>query len=105
LSIKISLTVYLLFQALKAYKEQHGHVKIPRNHPDFGNWPIYQKSQYKLFKEGKKSKLTKEKVDKLIQIGFLESNEAPSLLAQATAALVTQKGGDYDAGYEWYSSV
>lgn len=24
-----------------------------RNHPDFGNWPVYQKSQYMLFKDGK----------------------------------------------------
>ena len=81
-------------------------MKIPRNHPDFGNWPLYQRSQHKLFKEGKKSKLTKEKVDKLIQIGFLESNETPSLSAQASAALATQFGGNYDAGgYELYQSI
>lgn len=82
-------------------------MKIPRNDQEFGNWPLYQKTQYKLYKEGKKSKLTKDKVDKLIQIGFLESDETPSLSAQATAALVTQKGGDYDAGgYDgWYQSM
>lgn len=79
-------------------------MKIPRNHRDFGNWPLYQKSQFKLFKEGKKSKLTKEKVDKLIQIGFLESDETPSLSAQAKAASVAQTGGDYDS-FEWYQSV
>ena len=46
-------------------------------------------------------------MDKLIQIGFLESDDTPSLSAQATAALVTQKGGDYDAGgYDgWYQSM
>jgi len=63
------------FEALKKFKIQHGHVKIPKNHPDFGNWPIYQKTQYKLFKEGKKSKLTKKKVDRLIRIGFFEAND------------------------------
>merc|ERR1712194_857019 len=62
------------FDALKKFKEKHGHCSIPRNHPDFGNWPNYQKSQYNLFKEGKKSKITKEKVDRLIQIGFLDND-------------------------------
>ena len=45
-------------------------------------------------------------MEKLIDIGFLESEESPSLAAQATAALISQKGGDYDApGFEWYQSV
>jgi len=92
------------FEALKKFKGHNGHVKVPRNHPDFGNWPIYQKAQYKLFKEGKKSKITKEKVDRLIQIGFFESpnnsQAAPSLSEQANAAMAVQKqqGGGYDAG-------
>ena len=60
------------YEALKKFKEKHGHLQIPAQHPDFGNWPAYQKSQYNRYKEGKKSKITKEKVDKLIAIGFLE---------------------------------
>ena len=90
------MDVFLILQsfskALKKFKEQHGHCKIPRNHPDFGNWPIYQKAQYKLFEGGKKSKITAEKVDRLISIGFLETtNKQPP--GSGFAAL---KGG-YDA--------
>ncbi|KAL9180410.1 hypothetical protein ACHAXT_008380 [Thalassiosira profunda] len=60
------------FEALKQFKEQHGHCRIPRNHQQFGSWPTYQRSQYRLFKEGKKSKMTQERADKLIEIGFFE---------------------------------
>ncbi|KAL3785275.1 LOW QUALITY PROTEIN: hypothetical protein ACHAW5_008289 [Stephanodiscus triporus] len=66
------------YQALVEFKEKHGHVNIPRNHPVFGSWPAYQKAQYKMFKGGKKSKLTDDKVEKLIRIGFLDTNEKPS---------------------------
>lgn len=60
---------------MSKFKEKHGHCNLPSNHPGFGNWPHYQKSQLKLFKEGKKSKITKEKVDKLIEIGFFLGND------------------------------
>ena len=53
-------------------------MNIPRNHTVFGSWPAYQKAQYKMFKDGKKSKLTDDKVEKLIRIGFLDTNEKPS---------------------------
>ena len=59
------------FEALKRFKEKNGHCAIPRGHVDFGSWPNYQRNQYTNWKEGKPSKLTKEKVDKLIEIGFL----------------------------------
>ena len=59
-------------QALKKFKEEHGHLKIPRNHPYFGNWPNWQRTQYKLYRSGKASKITKDKVDKLISIGFFK---------------------------------
>lgn len=59
------------FEALKRFKEENGHCMVPRGHVDFGSWPSYQQNQYKNWKEGKSSKLTKEKVNKLIEIGFL----------------------------------
>jgi len=88
------------FDALKKFKEQHGHCKIPRNHPDFGNWPIYQKAQYKLFEGGKKSKITAEKVDRLISIGFLETKKQTP--GSGFAAL---KGGYDAASYDWNHQV
>jgi len=75
------------FEALKRFKEQHGHCKIPRNHADFGNWPIYQKAQYKLFKEGKKSKITAAKVQKLIDIGFIEGNMEENALDASSESI------------------
>ena len=81
------------FQALVDFKEKHGHVQIPRNHPVFGNWPVYQKAQYKLFKDGKKSKLTEDKVEKLIRIGFL----TPFPLAQVVETVATEDGERYDS--------
>ncbi len=87
-------------QALKKFKEKNGHVKIPRNHPDFGNWTTYQKAQYKLFKDGKKAKITKDKVDKLIAIGFLEAKEPSSKVTQALTH--AKKAGGYDSGaFDW----
>jgi hypothetical protein len=62
-------------QALKKFKEEHGHLKIPRNHPYFGNWPNWQRTQYKLFKSGKESKIDQAKVDKLKSIGFLKASD------------------------------
>jgi hypothetical protein len=81
------------FQALVDFKEKHGHVQIPRKHPVFGNWPVYQKAQYKLFKDGKKSKLTEDKVEKLIRIGFL----TPFPLAQVVETKATKDGERYDS--------
>ncbi|KAL3817535.1 hypothetical protein ACHAXA_003708 [Cyclostephanos tholiformis] len=67
------------YQALVDFKAKHGHVNIPRNHPFFGNWPVYQRAQYKRYRSGKTSKLTEEKVEKLLRIGFLKTNEASSI--------------------------
>ena len=86
------------YEALKQYKAKHGHVIIPRNHPEFKEWPKYQKSQYQLFKVGKKNKLTQEKVDKLIEIGLLaKKDEKPSLKEQADQVLAAQKAAGWSA--------
>lgn len=58
-------------EALKEFKEKH-HVKVPRNHPDWGNWPNHILSQYKNYLAGRKAKISKEKVEALLAIGFLE---------------------------------
>ncbi len=36
---------------------------------------MYQRAQYKLFMAGKPAKITKDKVDKLLSIGFLKPLE------------------------------
>lgn len=59
-------------QALKKFKEDHGHLKIPRSHPYFGNWPNWQRTQYKLYLSGKNAKITDDRIKKLVEIGFLK---------------------------------
>jgi hypothetical protein len=46
-----------------------------------------------LFKDGKKSKLTEDKVEKLIRIGFL----TPFPLAQVVETMATEDGERYDS--------
>ena len=59
-------------EALEKFKEEHGHVQIPRGHPDWGNWPNHIRSQYKNYLAGKKAKISKNKVEALLAVGFLE---------------------------------
>ena len=70
--ISVLTNIHFIVQALKKYKEEHGHLKIPRSNSYFGNWPNWQRTQYKLYLAGKESKITKEKIDKLIAIGFFK---------------------------------
>eukprot|EP00956_Cyclotella_meneghiniana_P002670 scaffold3158_cov47-Cyclotella_meneghiniana.AAC.5 len=70
------------FEALKKFKEEHGHLKIPRSHPYFGNWPNWQRTQFKLYLKNKESsKLNRDKIDKLISIGFFKQHEVNALYA------------------------
>jgi hypothetical protein len=57
------------------FKQTHGHCRVPLNVPELGKWAKYQRDQYVLHARGKKSKITKEKIDLLTSIGFEESLE------------------------------
>jgi hypothetical protein len=72
-SRKKLMTWEVRFNALVKFKETYGHVNIPQNHLDFGDWSTYMKRQYNLHinRNWKKLKLTEEKIDKLIGIGCL----------------------------------
>jgi len=58
------------YVALVAYKEKHGHAKVPMHHPRLGNWVHFQRSAYAKLIKGKRSSLTEERLDKLIKVGF-----------------------------------
>jgi len=60
------------FTMLETYKERHGHVLVPRlcEVPGLGDWVTDQRRQYKAYKAGKSSQLTKERRDKLQSLGF-----------------------------------
>ena len=58
------------FEELVEYKEKNGHCKVPTGNAGLGMWVSNQRTQYKLFTEGKKSKITQDRIDKLNGIRF-----------------------------------
>jgi len=61
------------FNQLKAYKESFGHTRVPRrynNDDGLGAWVKNQRDKHRLFREGKKSPLTPERIKLLDEIGF-----------------------------------
>lgn len=60
------------YQLLQAYADRHGHVLVPRlcEVPGLGDWVTDQRRQYKAWKQGQASQLTKERRDKLEAVGF-----------------------------------
>ena len=58
------------FEALRNYKEAHGDCLVSSRHPGLGIWVTTQRRNYRLLKEGKKSRITQERIDLLNSIGF-----------------------------------
>jgi hypothetical protein len=60
------------FDLLNQYKEVHGHVLVPRlcEIPGLGDWVTDQRRQYKSWKQGQSSQLSKERREKLEALGF-----------------------------------
>jgi hypothetical protein len=58
-------------QELIAYKAENGHVNVPQKAPGLGHWVHSQRRHYTLMKEGKRNRMTPEKVAKLKEIGFV----------------------------------
>ena len=61
------------FEELRAFSNHHGHVRVPKLYPEnpqLGRWVSTQRTQYRNFKEGKKSKLNEEQVTQLEAVGF-----------------------------------
>ena len=60
------------FQLLEAYNVRHGHVLVPRlcEIPGLGDWVTDQRRQFKAWKQGQASQLTKERRDRLEGLGF-----------------------------------
>ena len=61
------------FQELVAFKKVHGHENVPRKCGPLGKWVNSQRMQYRLWEQGKASKLTSERRQKLKDIGFVFS--------------------------------
>mmetsp|Transcript_28390 Transcript_28390/g.41783 ORF Transcript_28390/g.41783 Transcript_28390/m.41783 type:complete len:554 (-) Transcript_28390:161-1822(-) len=60
------------FKALKEYREKHGNCNVPHNkeRPELWKFVSYQRSAYKMYIKGMKSKLTDAQVNALEDIGF-----------------------------------
>jgi len=61
------------FAELKRYKETHNHCNVPhrwKENPLLGKWVGNQRTNYRLLKEGKSSRMTDERIRKLESIGF-----------------------------------
>ena len=58
------------FQELQCYKAKHGHCNVPTKSGVLGRWVGYQRNQYRYLKDGKRSQITDERVQKLELIGF-----------------------------------
>lgn len=89
------------FQRLLLYKDSNGHTKVPRQEPHLGDWVHEQRKQYHNFQTGLKSSLTRERLGKLLSIGFAfsagnwrERNEMEDRVSG------TKGGGDDDDQYE-----
>ena len=61
------------FEELKVYKSKYGNCNVPQKwneSPQLGNWVMNQRAQYRLYREGKKSLMTEERISSLESIGF-----------------------------------
>jgi len=62
-----------MFAELILYKDEVGHCKVPQNYEankKLGRWVDKQRQEYKLFMEGKKAKISEERIGKLNSIDF-----------------------------------
>ncbi|KAL7578407.1 hypothetical protein ACA910_012804 [Epithemia clementina (nom. ined.)] len=60
------------YNMLESYKKRHGHVLVPRvcEVPGLGDWVTDQRRQYKSWKLGKATQLTKDRRERLEKLGF-----------------------------------
>jgi hypothetical protein len=58
---------------LVGYRKEHGHCIVPRNYSEnttLANWAQKQRSQYRLYQEGKSSQITPTRIKELESLGF-----------------------------------
>jgi hypothetical protein len=59
------------YTQLVEFKEEHGHCLVPQHFPALGNWVHTQRMDYRKFVKGRKSAMSKERLNKLNEIGFV----------------------------------
>ena len=59
---------------LREFKERYGHCNAPKKYNEnqpLAIWVKCQRRQYKLFEDGKNSNMTRERIVKLLSLGFV----------------------------------
>jgi hypothetical protein len=59
---------------LRGFRESNGHANVPKNYkpdPSLAIWVKSQRRQFRLFSQGKKSTISRERIDKLLHLGFV----------------------------------
>lgn len=82
------------FYQLQEYAQQHGHCIVPQTHPHLGTFVRAQRNSYRLMKMGKKSSMTKERIDKLNSLGFvwyIRNKKQPQNSINEEKALITTR--------------
>jgi len=69
------------FDELCAFQKEFGHTCVPYNYKDtsLAKWVDRQRGQYKRLKDGRKSAITADKVEKLNELGFVWSVRGPKV--------------------------
>eukprot|EP00816_Leptocylindrus_hargravesii_P009785 CAMPEP_0196806350 /NCGR_PEP_ID=MMETSP1362-20130617/6252_1 /TAXON_ID=163516 /ORGANISM="Leptocylindrus danicus, Strain CCMP1856" /LENGTH=365 /DNA_ID=CAMNT_0042179791 /DNA_START=90 /DNA_END=1184 /DNA_ORIENTATION=+ len=62
------------FELLKQYKVKHGDCLVRKRDKTLGQWVYDQRKHYRLLKEGKKAKISQNRIDMLESIGFAWSS-------------------------------
>mmetsp|Transcript_9016 Transcript_9016/g.19509 ORF Transcript_9016/g.19509 Transcript_9016/m.19509 type:complete len:168 (+) Transcript_9016:2186-2689(+) len=79
------------FDALLSFIAFYGHAQVPQNYKGdrrLAQWVTKQREQYKLLFEGKPSKLTQERLEKLENAGFLWKCEKGARYKKTNSNLV-----------------
>jgi len=58
------------WESLRQFYEKHGHSRVPRSQGPLGTWCHHQRKQFKLFRQGKHSQITSERIEKLNELNF-----------------------------------
>jgi hypothetical protein len=101
------------FEELRHYKEQHGHCNVPQIYErGLGTWVSQQRAQYKRFRSGKTSSMTKRRQQQLEKLGFAWSlrkrhswderyNELKAFSETNDGSCDVQNEGDFKALWTW----
>lgn len=82
------------FEQVLLYKAAHGTCYIPQNHHELGTWVRGQRRAYNSMKAGKKSFISKAKLDRLEAVGFVFNPK------NGGSRQLTDVGDDNDSGEE-----